>query len=226
MGARFRVSAIAVIVGSLGVSPGVFAQSDAYGVDASGRVVKSGFGQCWRTGGWTAARATAECDAELMPKLAPRRAEPAPEPLPVIAPTAAPLAMVEPPKIAAERRVPRTQVVTLGADTSFDVGKAELKPEGKVRLDGLAAKLQGVRIESLVVIGHTDNVGGDSINQRLSLRRAEAVKTYLIGKGVEATKVRTVGRGKANPIADNKNAQGRAKNRRVEVDLKGARTVL
>jgi OmpA-OmpF porin, OOP family len=227
MRTRFRVSVIVAVLASLGAPSGALAQSEAYGTDTSGRVVKSGFGHCVRTSQWTPSKATGECDPDLASKPAPRRVEVAPEPMTVIAPApiAAPAVAIEPPKVAA-LRVPKVQTVTLGADTSFDVGKAELKPEGKARLDELATKLQGVRIESLVVVGHTDNVGGDTVNQKLSLRRAEAVKTYLIGKGVEATKVRTVGRGKSSPVADNKTAQGRAKNRRVEVDLRGARTVL
>ncbi|MBU6437612.1 MAG: OmpA family protein, partial [Betaproteobacteria bacterium] len=71
---------------------------------------------------------------------------------------------------------------------------------------------------------YTDSIGSDAYNQKLSVRRAEAVKAYLVSKGIEANRVYTEGKGKTNPVASNKTAEGRAKNRRVEVEVVGTRT--
>ncbi len=99
-----------------------------------------------------------------------------------------------------------------------------LKPEGKAKLDDLASKLQGMNLEVIIAVGHTDSVGTDAYNQKLSVRRAEAVKGYLVSKGIEANRVYTEGKGEKQPVADNKTAAGRAKNRRVEIEVVGTRT--
>ena len=98
-----------------------------------------------------------------------------------------------------------------------------LKPEGKAKLDDLASKLQGMNLEVIIAVGHTDSVGTDAYNQKLSVRRAEAVKGYLVSKGIEANRVYTEGKGEKQPVADNKSAAGRAKNRRVEIEVVGTR---
>jgi OOP family OmpA-OmpF porin len=208
--------------------------SDGYARDLSADVVKNPFGLCWRSGQWTEAKAMAECDPDFAPKPA-KKAEPAPvraappvaaEPQLVEAPKPQPAPIVAAP-IAAAPVVPvkRTQSITLGADASFDTGKADLKSEGQAKLGELAAKLRDVTFDSITVVGHTDNVGTDVANQRLSLRRANAVKGYLATHGIAADKIKTTGRGKTIPVADNKTAQGRARNRRVEVEIKGTRTL-
>jgi OOP family OmpA-OmpF porin len=233
MRARLGPARASVIVVSLGISAGALAQgvqTDAYLTDGAARISKSTDGQCWRTSQWTSARAVAECDPDLVARPAPRKAEPPPAPVaapaPVPPPASAPVVAAEPPKAAPVPRPARIERITLGADASFDTGKFDLKPEGKAGLEGLAAKLRGAQIESIVVTGHTDSAGSDAANQRLSLRRAEAVKAHLVSLGMDGGKIRTVGRGKSSPVADNKTAQGRARNRRVEVDVRGARTVL
>ena len=78
-------------------------------------------------------------------------------------------------------------------------------------------------LEVIIAIGHTDSIGSDAYNLKLSVRRAEAVKAYLVSKGIEPNRIYTEGKGKAQPIADNRTAEGRAKNRRVEIEVVGTR---
>lgn len=118
---------------------------------------------------------------------------------------------------------PTSEKVSFAADAFFDFDKATLKPEGKAKLDQLASQLGGINLEVIIAVGHTDSVGTDAYNQKLSVRRADAVKAYLVGKGVESNRVYTEGKGEKQPVADNKTAEGRAKNRRVEIEVVGTR---
>ena len=192
-----------------------------YVIDQRGLVAKSGFGLCWRTGFWTPAAAEAalagqfpvgcECDKDLMPKA---KCEPAAASKPA-----------EPAKPAARAATPKpaAQKITLAADTLFDFDKATLKPEGKAKLDDLVGKVKGINLEVVIAVGHTDSVGADAYNQALSVKRSEAVKAYLVSKGVEKNRVYTEGKGEKQPVADNKTKEGKAKNRRVEIEVVGTR---
>ena len=113
--------------------------------------------------------------------------------------------------------------MTFAADAFFDSGKSVLKPEAKAKMDDLVGKTKGINLEVIIAVGHTDSVGTDAYNQALSVRRSEAVKSYLIGKGVDKNRVYTEGKGEKQPVADNKTAEGRAKNRRVEIEVVGTR---
>jgi OOP family OmpA-OmpF porin len=113
--------------------------------------------------------------------------------------------------------------VTYAAVAFFDFDKAVLKPEGRAKLDDLVGKFQGINLEVIIAVGHTDSVGTDAYNQRLSVRRAEAVKAYLVTKGIERNRVYTEGKGEKQPVADNRTSEGRAKNRRVEIEVVGTR---
>ncbi|WP_409052578.1 OmpA family protein [Variovorax sp. GrIS 2.14] len=125
--------------------------------------------------------------------------------MPVIAPAPLPLAL--PAK------------TTLQAETLFDFGKSSVKPESHAALDVLAAQIKATDYDVVITIGHTDSVGSDSFNQRLSEQRADAVRTYLIAQGVDATRIRSEGKGEKEPVASNATAQGRAQNRRVEIEV-------
>ena len=113
--------------------------------------------------------------------------------------------------------------VTLAADVLFDFDKSILKSEGKNKLDDLATKVKAINLEVVIAIGHTDSIGSDAYNQKLSVRRAESVKAYLVSKGVEPNRIYTEGKGEKQPVASNKTKDGRQKNRRVEIEVIGTR---
>jgi OOP family OmpA-OmpF porin len=171
---------------------------------------------CWRNTNWTPATAAVGCDGALV-----RAAAAAPAPAPSAAPAPAPRAAAPAPAPAPQP--PAATKVTYAADAFFDFDKSVLKPEGKAKLDDLVGKIQGINLEVIIAVGHTDAVGTDAYNQRLSVRRAESVKAYLVSKGIEKNRVYTEGKGEKQPVADNKTAEGRAKNRRVEIEVVGTR---
>jgi OOP family OmpA-OmpF porin len=182
-----------------------------YVIDQRGYVAKSGTGLCWRTGYWTPAMAIAECDGDLAKK---EEAKPA-------AAAAAPAAA---PKPAAKK-------VTMAADALFDFDKAVLRAEGKAKLDKLVADMKGIKLEVIIAVGHADRIGKDAYNQKLSERRAAAVKDYLVSKGVEANRVYSEGKGEKQPVTAGKCGKSEKKtkqlieclqpDRRVEIEVIG-----
>ncbi|MFM7704055.1 MAG: OmpA family protein, partial [Rubrivivax sp.] len=129
-----------------------------------------------------------------------------------------------PPAPAPAPAAPISEKVTFAADAFFDFNKSTLKPEAQAKLADLVDKTKGIALEVIIAVGHTDSVGDDAYNQKLSIARAEAVKKFLTEKGVEKNRVYTEGKGEKSPVADNKTTEGRAKNRRVEVEVVGTRT--
>jgi OOP family OmpA-OmpF porin len=179
-----------------------------YAVDTSNMVWRNYQNECWRAD-WTPAMAIQECD----PVVAPPKPGVIPPPPPAPAPA----------KPAPAKPKPVAEKVTLAADVLFDFDKSVIKPEGKSKLDDLANKVKAINLEVVIAIGHTDSIGSDAYNQKLSVRRAEAVKAYLISKGVEPNRIYTEGKGEKQPVASNKTKEGRQKNRRVEIEVIGTR---
>ena len=217
---------VAVVIAAAALATAAGAQEIHNWTSASGAVWKNVDGQCWRDASWTPATAAAGCGAAVAPAPAPMAAAPAPAPVMaapapmVAAPVAAPVAVV--PK-AVPMPAPAATKVTYAADAYFDTAKAVLKPEGKAKLDDLVSKVKGINLEVIIAVGHTDSVG-KSGNDKISIARAEAVKAYLVSKGIEKNRVYTEGKAATQPVADNKTAEGRAKNRRVEIEVVGTRT--
>jgi OOP family OmpA-OmpF porin len=202
------LTAVAALAAQSALAHPVGKATPGYVGDSNGMVVTDSSGNCVRTSSWTPALATEACDAGLAPKKAaapaPAKAEPAPAPRPAPQPVA--------------------EKVSLTAGALFDVNKADLKPAGKSELDALAAKLQGAQVEQISITGHTDSSGASEYNRQLSERRADAVKAYLVSKGLDGSRIDTRGAGDSQPVASNSTAAGRAQNRRVEIDIRAQRT--
>ena len=197
--------AVATVAGSA-FAAGSTINSDNWRNGHGNLIWKNGTNElCWRDAYWTPATAAPGCDGALQ--------APAATPTP---PAVTPVPPAPPAPVAAQK-------VTYAADAFFDFDKSVLKPEGRAKLDDLVGKIQGINLEVIIAVGHTDSIGSDAYNQRLSVRRAEAVKAYLVSKGIERNRIYTEGKGKKQPIASNATAEGRAKNRRVEVEVVGTR---
>ena len=179
--------------------------------DGSGRAVKDGSGACVVTQGQVLPECAGTKAAPAAPAAPAEPAKPA---------TPAPAKPAEPSKPAPSSV---RQSVVIQADALFDFDKSVVRPDGKKSIDEALAKIKGVDLEMVIATGHTDSIGSDKYNQRLSERRAAAVKEYLVSKGIPASKITTIGKGETQPVATNKTAEGRQKNRRVDIEFKGVR---
>lgn len=192
------------ITASLGFGAPAFAHeggtvNDAYVGDSKGHVVTDGSGNCVRTSSWAEDKMIEGCGLVVA---AP---EPAAEPAPVPV------------------RKAISETVTLSASALFDFDKDEIKAAAKPRLDEVANRVRSLAdVESVTIVGHTDSVGSDAYNEELSMRRANAVKNYLLEQGVDPRLLSTSGMGESQPVADNSTDAGRAQNRRVEVTINGS----
>jgi OOP family OmpA-OmpF porin len=196
---------VGVVSGAARAESSPFAR--AYVTDQREAVATSGFGECWHTGSaLPLLESKAPCEARMARVPEPER-----------------VAMVSEP-------MPKTVDVTFNADTLFDFDKAELRPAGRAALDAFLGKIADLSPETITAAGHTDRLGPDSYNQRLSEQRAQAVKSYLVSKGVQPDRIQAEGRGEAQPVtragecAGAKNAEVIAclqPDRRVEVQVVG-----
>jgi OOP family OmpA-OmpF porin len=199
-----KLTAAAALVGAAtayaGVTPNL--------VDSSGAPVRDSQGACVQTSGID--------HPDCMPKKVepPKPAAPAPKPVEAPKPVVAAKPAPQPVKAA----------ITIQAEALFDFDKSVLKPEGKKSIDEAIAKMKSVDVEMVIATGHTDSVGTDAYNQKLSERRATTVKEYMVSQGISAAKITTLGKGETQPVATNKTAEGRAKNRRVDIEFKGVQT--
>ncbi len=208
-----KFNQVALVLATAALATVAGAQSVDNWRSGTGETWKNSVGQCWRDASWTPATAAAGCDGAIV----------APAPAPAAAPKAAPAPA---PKAAAPAPAPAPAAatkVTYAADTFFDFDKSVLKADGKAKLDDLAGKVKAINLEVIIAVGHTDSVGADAYNQKLSVKRADAVKAYLVSKGIEKNRVYTEGKGEKQPVADNKTDAGRSKNRRVEIEVVGTR---
>ena len=214
-----------------------------YWHDTGGVITRNSYGECWRAGYWTPALAIPECEPGMKPAAAPAPAPapvvvapppppaPAPAPAPVVvAPKPVPVPVAPPPPPPPAPKVAKK--IALNAATSFAVAKAELTPEGKAAVDKeVLSKLDGFStIENINIEGHADPMGKEESNRTLSKNRAEAVKNYLVSKGVKSELIKTDGKGSSVPAAgvkcDAKLPKAKlsacyAPHRRIEIDVKG-----
>ena len=169
-------------------------------VNSTGTPWRNGDGTlCWRDASWTPATAAPNCDGWLAPKPAAAKAAPS--------------------KVTQKK-------ITLQADTLFDFDKSTLKSAGVATLGKLAKDIKKMKLEVVIIVGYTDSIGTDAYNIALGQRRANAVKAFLTNDGgVEATRVYTESKGKADPVASNATAEGRAKNRRAVIEVVGTQAV-
>jgi OOP family OmpA-OmpF porin len=215
---------------SAGASPGVMEQG--YVNSPEGINYRTAYGQCWRGGSWTPAMASEPCDATARASApAPVVAaapQPAPEPAPLAQPAPAPIVQAAP-----EPRAPLLQKITLETDVLFGFDRAELRDEGRQKLDEIADGLKDAQVNEIVAIGHTDRIGSESYNAKLSERRAGAVKEYLVRKGVSQERIMVEGQGKQNPVTGGDCSKVKGPklieclqpDRRVEIEVFGTREV-
>ena len=171
--------------------------NESYVGDSAGKNVMDSSGDCVRTSSWKVEDMTVECGAE----------PPAPEVVEAPPPPPPPVVMYE--------------KTTMSTSALFDFDSDVLKEEGKVALQALGddIKSKSGKVVDIDIIGHTDSTGPEDYNQGLSERRAQAVADYIIAEGIDATIIDVSGEGESNPIASNDTREGRAENRRVDVNV-------
>ena len=200
--------------------------------DPSGSIVMSGSGLCWHTGAGPGMQSTPECDPNYVKPLAkveqPMSPVAAAASIPAPTPAPQPIALVQPASEVVRQRV------TFDADALFDFDKSSLRPAGQVALDEFVGKLRDIEPQTITTVGHADRLGSAAYNQRLSEERVAAVKTYLVGKGVDPDRIHTEGKGESQPVTKSGECAGAQSasviaclqpDRRVEIEVVGSRVV-
>jgi OmpA-OmpF porin, OOP family len=196
------LAATAVASAFAGVTPNL--------VDSNGNPVRDSQGACVQTSSID----HPDCVAKKVEP--PKPVEPPPAPKPVEPPPAPKPA--EPPPAPTPAPV---RTISLQAESLFDFDKYALKPAGKRSIDDAIAKMREANVQSIVLTGHTDSRGTNAYNQKLSERRATTVKNYMVSQGLSAGMITSSGKGETQPVATNKTDEGRAKNRRVDIEFRG-----
>lgn len=187
-------------------------RSGMYLTDTAGNVVSDAYGLCVRTGFWTeptpATATSADCKCEKVCK-----------PAPVVATVSAPAVK------------PTVKNITLETDMLFSFNESKIRPEGAAKIDAVIAEANKINVEVIIVVGHTDRFGSLKYNQRLSEKRAAAVKSYMVNKGVPANRIYTEGKGETQPITGKDACPGRTAtpsvkkclqpDRRVDIEIIG-----
>ncbi len=152
--------------------------------------------------------------------------EPAPAPPPAPAPQAPP---PPPPPPAPPKPAPKPEKVTTASTVNFDFDRYVIRPDASSKLDDLVGKLRNVNLEVIIAVGHADRIGSDAYNMKLSVRRADSVKAYLVSKGIAASRIYTEGKGERQPVKDCKGEKKTKAliaclepNRRVESEAVGS----
>lgn len=197
-------------------------RNQGYLVDGSGNIVtSSNIGLCWHDSDWTPARSAEPCDPTNKPVAA--------APVAAVVAAAPPAALPQP---APAKRLP--QKMSFSADALFAFDKSELKPEGKAMLDDLVRQLNDGTYDVILATGHADRFGSAAYNQKLSLRRANAVKDYLVSKSVVASRIDAEGKGETQPVTKSGDCRGAKSakviaclqpDRRVDVEMKGTKAI-
>ncbi len=206
------VAIAAVSALSMNIASAHPVEKEGYLIDTRGNVVKNNYNECWKTGYWTPAMAIAECDPDLVKKEEPKKVEAKPAP------------------VAAGPAKPAFEKITLQAETLFDFDKSVVRADGKTKLnDEVVAKMkQYPQVEIVLVTGHADRVGKDAYNQKLSERRAAAVKDYLVSQGIEGKRIETAAKGESEPVVACSDVKGKesGKNKKLVECLQPNRRVM
>ncbi|MDB5799921.1 MAG: ompA family protein [Rhodocyclales bacterium] len=218
-----------------------------YVVTTRSELVHGGATRCLRTGYWSleAARAViiketslpvgCYCEPGLLPQNVCSPPAPAPVAAPAPAPQPAPAPVTPPPPVLTP--VPSAEKVNIPSDALFAYDKAEITDIGREKLGQFVTRVNGINLEVITAVGHADRIGSDSYNQKLSEKRANSVKDFLIGQGVPANRIYTEGKGETQPVTGDScknigpdNRRNRklidclGPDRRVELEAVGTRT--
>lgn len=211
MSKKLMKSVVAASLALIGISSGTAYAADGYANDNGATVIKNNYGECWRSGSWTKENATEECDSNLLP---PKPvAAPAPPPAPVVE---APKPVVVPVPVPA---APKYEKLTYRAEALFGFNSTKLTEKGKADLREFSDKVKAEKAQRtsdpIRIVGHTDRIGSDKANDKLSIARANAVRDLAIARGVEANSIVAEGKGESEPVTKAEDCKGNKKTKKL-----------